>query len=829
MIRPDELLVEDDAGIGGRQIAQGRWRNNPAVVKILSERAEPRVLHARGEVWTRLHHANVLQVFGISSLDADPLYVVTEFQQTGNVNRFLQLNPEANRAKIVCDVALGMQYLHGCGVVHGSLKPTNILIRVDGQACVADYGIIELQTSGSNGHRYFSPEAWKGTISRASDVFAWGMCALEIFTSKAPWGILSEKQIFRLVVHEGSLPDRPDEDFGLTDHIWDTIEKSWCRDSRRRPSFDIVVQLLQTTTLFKRQSVSSRVEGAHDRTSVPPAYEPADYPGSAPPTISMFRMTDPSFDATPESPLHPPGPPYGRSSGTLRSNRDGRNEGGRNAASTLTRGLTAPANGRRWLSPSPSVRTSSSEVLPLPLGRSEYSGSTVSLPASGSASVFTQLSSVSTPTRKVVPNTTIIVGALASEVKEGRKREVIDQLLSTIQELGLKSDKDAQRLVTAGVMPTLILLMKTQAVGGIGLENVLVTLGILTHDSITANIVYRTNGAATLIEIVNATQTVNITALAIWCLSRVCRSPEIASGLLKQNLGKLLVNKGLRAAWSTAYIAAWCIGALIHSDAIADTLFDIGMVPALCEHLSRCSQSTNTTPEDYRAVIYAVARISRSVKIAKALAKGGCVQTLSNCLNTTEDPGVLLWSARAVGCLMRPNSSDMAKILLDAGVAGGLARLPSRLPTEEVEPLGALAFAVQRFSCAEWGGGTRKALVEAGVVDALLAALRSAADEPYPEVHIELANAITLLADVGGGSIRKEVTNAGGIEILNRVGRLAPRADVVKACNQAASSITGNVWRRNTGASSAKAALAHQWSGGCPDYFPGCPILLRDQ
>ncbi|KAJ7262791.1 hypothetical protein B0H12DRAFT_1012526 [Mycena haematopus] len=54
-----------------------------------------------------------------------------------------------------------MQYLHARGVVHGSLKPANILVG-DGRACVSDYGMIEVQTSGSPGHRYFSPEAWKG-------------------------------------------------------------------------------------------------------------------------------------------------------------------------------------------------------------------------------------------------------------------------------------------------------------------------------------------------------------------------------------------------------------------------------------------------------------------------------------------------------------------------------------------------------------------------------------------------------------------------------------------------------------------------------------------
>ncbi|KAF7334693.1 Protein kinase domain-containing protein [Mycena venus] len=91
VIQPDELHIEDDAQIGGRQIAQGCWRNSLVVVKI----------------------------------QAEPTH----------------------------------------GVVHGSLKPMNILIWEDGMACVSDYEMIELQTSRGSGHRYFSPEAWKGVRS----------------------------------------------------------------------------------------------------------------------------------------------------------------------------------------------------------------------------------------------------------------------------------------------------------------------------------------------------------------------------------------------------------------------------------------------------------------------------------------------------------------------------------------------------------------------------------------------------------------------------------------------------------------------------------------
>ncbi|KAJ7058398.1 armadillo-type protein [Mycena amicta] len=354
---------------------------------------------------------------------------------------------------------------------------------------------------------------------------------------------------------------------------------------------------------------------------------------------------------------------------------------------------------------------------------------------------------------------------------------------------------------------------------------------IVSHDPITANTIYRTGASTTLIQIFESAENEDVAVLAVWCLSRISRNPEIAKGLLQQNLGKLLVLHGLKKSQKIARMSAWCFGTLICADNIAEMLAQAGFLPALCEHLRKCTGGSTTewetvTAEDCCAALYAVARISRAIKIAKGLSKGGCVDALARLLLTSTDAQVLMWTARAVGCLMRPNSTDIARALLDAGVAGGLARLPSVLKPEEVEPLGAFAFAIQRFSCAEWGGGTRKVLVDAGSVDALLAALRTASAEPYPQVHIELAYAIALLSDVGGTSIRKEIVNAGGIVILKQVGSQSARTDVQKACNLAVTSVTGGIWSRN--AASAKAAYVHEWSGGCPEFYPGCPVVVAD-
>jgi hypothetical protein len=414
-------------------------------------------------------------------------------------------------------------------------------------------------------------------------------------------------------------------------------------------------------------------------------------------------------------------------------------------------------------------------------------------------------------------NAVLLAGALHAEVTEGRKQDVIDDYLHKVQLLCSESDKEAQKLITAGIVPTVILLLKSRAVTSVGLEMVISTLGILASvqfvsikyrylnislifrcDPITANTINRTNTTSTLMTIINSTDSDSIIALSIWCIHRICRSADVAASLVKQDLPGILIRRGLKSSLIACRSSAWCLGILAYTDDLAETLSSLGAVTASVEHLQYVTELLNAEPDDICAALYAVARLSRTASLSKALAKAGCIPIIAHHLSTSEDPQVLHWSARAVGCLQRPNSTDIAKTLLDAGSASALARLPRVLPSEVIEPLASFAFAIQRLSCAEWGASTRKALVDAGVVDSLLSALRTSADIPYPQVHIELALATSFLGDVGGTSIRKEIARAGGIEILKRVGA-AGKPEVTKVCNMAITSITGNIWTRNAG------------------------------
>jgi hypothetical protein len=63
--------------------------------------SELQTLFDRIERWQILRHPHILQVFGVSDLDADPPFIISQYYPNGNVNDFVTKNPTADRAKIV--------------------------------------------------------------------------------------------------------------------------------------------------------------------------------------------------------------------------------------------------------------------------------------------------------------------------------------------------------------------------------------------------------------------------------------------------------------------------------------------------------------------------------------------------------------------------------------------------------------------------------------------------------------------------------------------------------------------------------------------------------
>ena len=97
-----------------------------------------------------------------------------------------------SHANIAEDVAHGLAHLHeASSLIHVNLKSTNVLLGVDFEACITDYGLTLFDAEQSEDTTllvYEAPEFIKSAkrMGPKSDVYSFGVLLLELLTSKIP-------------------------------------------------------------------------------------------------------------------------------------------------------------------------------------------------------------------------------------------------------------------------------------------------------------------------------------------------------------------------------------------------------------------------------------------------------------------------------------------------------------------------------------------------------------------------------------------------------------------------------------------------------------------
>ena len=145
----------------------------------------------------RLDHPNIVRVFD-AGFHRETLYLAMEYLRGGDLNSNLRAGLHMqNVLMVVKEVAFALDYAHGKGVVHGDVKPENILFNVQGTAHLADFGIATALAGGAGEGdgpslatpRYASPEQVRGAaLDGRSDFFSLGVVFYATLTGRMPFG-----------------------------------------------------------------------------------------------------------------------------------------------------------------------------------------------------------------------------------------------------------------------------------------------------------------------------------------------------------------------------------------------------------------------------------------------------------------------------------------------------------------------------------------------------------------------------------------------------------------------------------------------------------------
>ncbi|KAF9644941.1 kinase-like protein [Thelephora ganbajun] len=215
-------------------------------------------------IWKALCHPNVLPLLGVT-MGNRRFAMVSEWMANGNINEFVKAQRDANRFGLLADVARGLMYMHGEGVIHGDLKGANILIDKHGHACLADFGLVTIAsdpayhttlTSSTNAGtiRWMSPELLDpdqfgfedSRPTKESDCYALGMVIYEVLNGQPPFASCKGFIVSRKVI-EGERPGRPDgaEGAWFTDDLWGILERCWSAQPKDRLTIEAVLEHLE--------------------------------------------------------------------------------------------------------------------------------------------------------------------------------------------------------------------------------------------------------------------------------------------------------------------------------------------------------------------------------------------------------------------------------------------------------------------------------------------------------------------------------------------------------------------------------------------------------
>ena len=186
-------------GMGGVYLARDKMLDRRVGIKVMlkSLGADPKFVERfqrEAQAAARLNHPNIAQIYSFGQEQGMP-YIAMELVPGGSLDKEMEANP--GTLDVVYVMRVGQQVADALalaaesGLVHGDVKPENVLFDADGNAKLVDFGLAAMQGDSDEiwGTPYYiSPEkVRRQKIDYRADIYSLGGTLYHVLTGVPPF------------------------------------------------------------------------------------------------------------------------------------------------------------------------------------------------------------------------------------------------------------------------------------------------------------------------------------------------------------------------------------------------------------------------------------------------------------------------------------------------------------------------------------------------------------------------------------------------------------------------------------------------------------------